>query len=137
MLQQQYQRQSISLHPGMIVWTQAYGFFKHKGIVSDRLYDGQPMIISCSGRTGEVREETQEQFSQGNAIFAEGYLGNLPVHQVLYRARQCIGMKYNLFSWNCEHFVRYAYGLEPSSPQLAATIVLAALGICIVAAARS
>lgn len=126
------------LSPGTVVSTPAYGIFKHKGVVSDRASsDGRLMIISCSGRAGEVREETEEEFSQGNEIVSEGYLGNLHVQEVLYRARRCIGKKYSLLSWNCEHFVRYAHGLEPSSPQLATTFVLASLGVFAVVALRS
>ena len=52
-----------------------------------------------------------------------GYLGNLSPQQVLQRARSRIGETWNLF-WNCEHFVKWAHGLRPRSPQLVAGLIL-------------
>lgn len=42
----------------------------------------------------------------------------LPVGHILFLARLKLGTRWNLLSWNCEHFVYWAYGLEPTSPQL-------------------
>jgi hypothetical protein len=38
-----------------------------------------------------------------------------------------VGTRWDLFWFNCEHFVRLAHGLEPQSPQLQGGVALAAL----------
>ena len=42
-------------------------------------------------------------------------------------------MRYNAFDWNCETFVAYCHGLPPASPQLAAVVIVALVGIAIIA----
>lgn len=111
-----------SLTPGTVVSVPAYLIFKHKGVISDRYWNGRPMVYACSAATGEVREETWETFTSGNDVTIEGYLGNLNPLHVVARARSCVSKKYDLFRWNCEHFVYFVHGLEPRSPQLAAVV---------------
>jgi hypothetical protein len=111
-------------------------FFRHKGVVSDRWQGGNPMVISNSARAGGIAEESWETFAGGQTVISEGYPNNLPPYEVLHRARSLIGTKYQLLNWNCEHLTRYAHGLEPQSPQIAATLLIAAVAIGVAAARR-
>jgi hypothetical protein len=85
------------------------------------------MVISCSRRRGGVAEESIVEFSQGSPITPVDYPGTLPPFQVLWQARNLLGTRWDLFRFNCEHFVRLAHGLEPQSPQLQSGVALAAL----------
>jgi hypothetical protein len=111
-------------------------FYRHKGIVSDRWYGGKPMIISNSARSGGAHEESWDVFAEGGAVKVDGYPGGLPNFEVLSRAKSLINSKYDLLRWNCEHFVAYAHGLKPTSPQVAVTVAIATLCLSVLIAAR-
>lgn len=111
--------------PGTVVSVPIFVIYRHKGIVSDRWYNGKPMIISNSGRFGGVAEEPWDVFAQGRPVTAERFSGTTPLHQVVSRARSLIGTQYNLYDWNCEHLVTYAYGLKPHSQQVTTTLAIA------------
>jgi hypothetical protein len=125
-----------SLTPGTVVSVWVFPFFRHKGIVSDQWYGGKPRVISNSARAGGVAEEPWDVFAAGQTVISEGHPSNLPSYEVLDRARSLIGTKYQLLNWNCEHLTRYAHGLEPQSPQVAATLLIAAVAIGVAAARR-
>ncbi len=114
------------LLPGTVV-SVPFGPFLHFGLVSDRRGSGTPYIISCSGRAGQVVEETAHEFANGGDIKVHGYPGSLSPHEVIQRARRRMGTKYDLFKWNCEHFARWAHDLKPESPQLQATVAVCLL----------
>lgn len=105
----------------------AVGPVNHKGIISDRHLDGRPMVISNSKRAGRVCEESWDAFCAGEPVQVVGYLGVLAPELVLERARSVLGKGWNLFSFNCEHLVSYAHGLEPRSPQLASGMLIAGI----------
>jgi len=121
--------------PGTVVSVAILLVYRHKGVVSDRWHNGQPMVISSSARSGGVREEPWGVFAHGREINSEGYPGKLPTWEVLQRARSLIGSAYGLFNRNCEHFVSHVHGLEPKSPQVAITLGIALL-VSLFAAAR-
>ncbi len=75
-------------------------------------------------------------FAQGEVVTVDGYPGGLPSYEVLNRARSFIGTRYDLFGWNCEHFVAYAHGLQKQSPQVVITMAIAALCVCVLAVAK-
>lgn len=112
---------------GSLVSVQFLGIYRHVGIVSDQWYNGKPMVISNSDRAGGVREEPWNVFAAGRAVTVEARQYDTVGHIVIARARSRIGTRYNLLTWNCEHLVRFAQGLSPSSPQVVATVVVAAL----------
>lgn len=122
-------RSLASLPPGTVVSIPVFLFYRHKGVVSERSYGGKPMVIACSAKTGKVQEETWDAFAEGKDVTMEGHLGRLHPLAVVQRARGSIGKRYDLFVWNCEHFVFYAHGLEPQSPQLATTGLIT--GLCL------
>lgn len=112
------------LQPGLVVATPAgpAGLGTHVGIVTDA-----GTIISCSLRRGGVAEESPSEFSGGAPITPIGYPGNLPPLMVIARARMKIGTPWKLFSFNCEHFVNWAHGVEVQSPQLRMAVAFLAL----------
>ena len=105
------------LRPGTVVSVWIFPFFRHKGIVSDRFYGDKPMVISNSARADRVTEEPWDVFADGQPVVVEGYPSNLPTWAVVHRARELIGVRYDLFRWNCEHLTSYAHGSVPRSPQ--------------------
>ena len=109
----------MSLTPGTIVRIH-FGFYSHPGIVSDKKHDAMPMVISNSQRKRGVYEETWEEFCNGRPVDILDYPGSLAPAEVLQRARSKIGTRWNLLTWNCEHFIRFAHGLKPRSPQVRA-----------------
>ncbi|NOY25059.1 MAG: hypothetical protein GXP62_04215 [Oligoflexia bacterium] len=92
---------------------------QHMGIVSDHQDEhGLPLVISASKKTGRVSEETWLQFTGGQDATIYDFLGSLPGDQVVRRARSKLGTRWDLLVANCEHFVHWAHGLDPQSPQL-------------------
>ena len=94
------------------------GLVTHIGIVSDRQADGVPMVISNSLRVGGVAEEPLSVFQGSYPLVTVAQPAVLPAWYVLSRARQMLGTRWNLLTWNCEHFVFWTHGLESKSPQL-------------------
>ncbi|MFL6621148.1 MAG: lecithin retinol acyltransferase family protein [Sulfurifustis sp.] len=128
--------QSVIYVPvGTVVSVPVFGIYRHKAIVTDQYVDRKPLVIACSAKSGQVKEETWDAFAEGKDVTVEGHLGKLHPLAVLNRARTCLGKSYNVFFWNCEHFVFYAHGLEPHSPQLALSGVIALLCFGVVAMA--
>ena len=75
-------------------------------------------VLSFSAEAKGFVEESFSAFSGGRPVVCDGYLGELPSWVVMQRARERAGQPYSLFSFNCEHFVRYAHGVPMESPQL-------------------
>lgn len=121
--------------PGTVVSVPTHFFYAHKGIVSDLYIGGKPTVISNSGRHGGVYEEPWDVFTNGREWKNEGYPGPLPSWQVLHRARFSQHRPYHVLVWNCEHFVKACHGIAPESPQVAATLLCAAVGALVVARA--
>ena len=107
--------------------------YRHRGIVSDRFYDGKPMVISNSARAGGVHEEPWDEFSQGKLVNVEEMQSGTSHWKTIRRARSRIGTPYDLLTWNCEHLVGFAKGLSPSSPQVSVTVALVSLGLVLAA----
>lgn len=104
---------------------------RHMGIVTDRRIGGLPTVISNSKKVGQVEEESWKAFAGEGAVRVEGYLGRLHHSVVLARAFSRLGDPWRLSDSNCEHFVRWAHGVELDSPQIrfgATMALLVALG---------
>lgn len=114
--------------PGSVVSIPFLHVYRHLGIVSDRFHGGKPMVISNSARKGGVHEEPWDVFSQRRAVTVESSAPALFPVEAISRARSRIGTGYDALKWNCEHFVSFAKGESPSSPQVQATFAVAALG---------
>lgn len=91
----------------------------HYAIVSDRIHDGKPMLISLSRRTGTVAEEPWDEVVRGRRVKPSRLRPRLSADQVLQRARNQIGRRrYALLTSNCEHFARESVGLSSTSGQV-------------------
>ncbi len=101
--------------PGTVVVVDAkpFGLVEHVGIWTER-----DTVISCSWRRRGVAEETPEAFSRGLPIRARAFQGQVDAGEAIDRARSRVGARYRLLFHNCEHFVHWAYGVKPRSPQL-------------------
>jgi hypothetical protein len=95
-----------------------YFGFRHRGIVVGWDGAGQPLVASNSAARSGVCVETLGDFSDGRDVT----IAELP-HQelhpaILQRVRKKLGSKYDLVSWNCDHFVEWSLGREVKSTQL-------------------
>jgi Lecithin retinol acyltransferase len=112
---------------GVEVHVDGLGVVQHKGLVSDGFGgDGFPRVLHSSKFMGRVAETTMTTFVhravEGARLRVIGYPGRLPWRVVLERARSRIGVPYDLVLANCEHYVAWCHGLEPTSPQLRAAL---------------
>lgn len=123
--------------PGTVVYVKFLGFFRHKGVVSDRFRYGKPMVIASSQASNGVVENGWDEFADGKQVFTEGYPSRLSPQEVLWRARSMIGERYSVLTSNCEHFVRRCHGLTPESPQAAAVLLTCAFAMTIFAIGQS
>jgi hypothetical protein len=107
----------MTFKPGTVL-SVSRGLYRHVGIASNFLVEGEQGVISASSKFGHVVEQTLSEFADGGSVRNDGYPGTLPPAVVLMRARRCLGQRYNLLFSNCEHFARHAHGLRVASPQL-------------------
>jgi hypothetical protein len=121
---------AIRPEPGMVVYVNFWGRWRHYGIVSERTANGKPTIIANAFRTGGVAEVTWDCFADGRTVYIARPPATVHPLVVVYNARQLMGKPYRLFSSNCEHFVHRCHGLEPSSNQ---AVLLGVLGIGVAA----
>lgn len=122
--------------PGTVVWIRAYLLFRHKGIVSDRWYDGKPMVITSDPVVGVI-EQSWDGFRAGQIPQVEGYPSRLPYYEVVRRARSRLGTRYHLFDFNCDQLKNYAHALPVLSEQVQAVALTAAIvGLAMAIAAR-
>ena len=106
------------------------GSYRHVGLLGDRFMKSERGVLSFSAEAKGFVEEPLSAFSGGRPVVCDGYLGELPSWVVMQRAREMAGQPYSLFSFNCEHFVRYAHGVPMESPQLQQVgAILGILGI--------
>ncbi len=89
-----------------------YGTYNHYGIA-----DGIVSVIHNSKKYKKVVKETVEEFAENKEIFESNITSSNPEKAVITASRY-LGMPYNLFISNCEHFARLAHGLEKESTQI-------------------
>ena len=125
----------IPVKAGDLVVTQ-FGVYQHWSIVSDQLcLAGKNMLISATKRTGTVQEEPWDVVTQGKLTYVAKIATPKLVSQILDDARSKIGdWAYSVLDNNCEHFAKWASGLEFSSSQVNAGVGGAAIGAIGVAA---
>lgn len=123
--------------PGALVEVLFNGY-KHYAIVSDRLHEGWPMLISLSARTGTVLEEPWHVCTQGKHVRLASEQGALLPEEVLLRARSLITrIKWRLLDRNCEHFARWAHALSVESKQVKrAAVALGFIAVSYLALSR-
>lgn len=100
--------------------------YDHYGIVT-----GQNKITHNSKRLGGVVESTFEEFSVGNvnSIMEHREITSENLFLAAHKAKMHIGQSYDLFTDNCEHFVRMVHGLKETSPQMKRAAITLASGL--------
>ena len=117
----------MTLFPAGTVVGASIGVYEHVGVMTD-----EGTVISASKRRGCVAEESPDEFSDGRPIYAKGYPGDLPADEVVQRAREMIGKRYDVVFNNCEHVVRHAHGVARRSPQLRAVGAFAGVALALI-----
>ena len=129
------------LLPGTIVNAPMKGWLgltRHFGIVTKkRGSDGLPIVVANALASRGPAEELWTKFTEGQAHEQAYYPSKLPPELVLYNAYSMFGTRYNLISWNCEHFVNACHGLHPTSRQVTGLALAAVIGGLAIAAARN
>lgn len=97
--------------PGQVLKIQYTGF-KHYGI-----YVGNDTVIHNSKQHREVQEVDLTTFADNHPIQLSSIKASNPLLAV-QSAKKYLGLPYNLFSENCEHFVRTSCGLVKESTQV-------------------
>jgi len=106
---------------GEWVSVKAYGFIDHYGLAT-----GDGYVISNSMRHGGVVTQSEAEFSAGKQVCRYGSPNPAGAQAAVLRAYHRVGEPWKLFDDNCEHFVRWAYGMKAQSPQATA---LTGLGV--------
>lgn len=125
----------LVVSPGDVVVTN-FGIYQHWSLVTDRVCEmGKYMLISATKRNGTVQEEPWHVVTDGKETYVAHVEGELPIQQVLSKARSQIGKwSYSVTERNCEHFVKWASGIKVSSTQVKAGVGGAVAGAALVAA---
>ena len=107
----------------------------HVGLVSRRTdQHGLPYIYNASKRSGFVKLDSWDVFTLGTGTATIlDIRGGLHDDEVLRRAHSRLDEPWDLWSANCEHYVRWCHGLEVTSPQLQ-TGVAVGIGLAVVGA---
>jgi hypothetical protein len=112
----------IFLLPGMIVAAPMKGWLgltRHFALVTTKQGpDGLPVVVANSRNSGGPAEEQWNKFTEGQPHDRAYYPSALPPEAVLENAYRLFGTRYNLMSWNCEHFVNACHGLPATSKQI-------------------
>lgn len=102
------------------------GFYWHKGVVTSVW--PRILVTHNSKSLGYVIEEPFPAFAQGQSVGVEWTPCSYAAFAVVERARECLGQKYKIREFNCDHHTEYAKTGKPDSPQLAAWVGLGILG---------
>ncbi|UXI02670.1 lecithin retinol acyltransferase family protein [Photobacterium sp. TY1-4] len=78
--------------------------------------DGAGGVIHNSKKRRQVHYDSLTEFAEGRAIVVSEITSTKPTQAYAYAAAQ-VGRPYNLFSQNCEQFVREAHGLSVECTQ--------------------
>lgn len=99
------------------------GDYWHYGILVHQGY-----VVHNSKRHRRVVKEPFANFAEGRNVEICSEVSSASLELACQRAHRYIGMAYQLFIQNCEHFVRLAHGLDPESPQIQKAVIAASAG---------
>lgn len=102
------------------------GLYDHVALLGEYAMFGERTVLSFGPNPNGLVEVGFSEFSGGNQVLVDGYLGQLPPEQVLSLARQLGQRRYSWLAFNCEHFVRAAHAVTVESPQLGRAVLFAA-----------
>ncbi len=133
--------QRYNLKPGdiIVVPKSIAGLVEHKVVYVENRY--RYSFIAENNPTNNTHFRTFDSFIEENPVIIriERYEGDFSQYnKILKRINKCIGMRYHLTKFNCEHFVSYAWTGKFSSPQIefvinVATFATVAFGVYYVA----
>ncbi|MCW8327954.1 lecithin retinol acyltransferase family protein [Photobacterium sp. SDRW27] len=84
--------------------------------------DGEGGVVHNSKKRRRVQLDTLDEFAEGREIVVSSITSDKPERAYHYACQQ-IGRPYNLFSQNCEQFVREAHGLPVECTQFQQCLV--------------
>src|SRR5687768_14939585 len=124
-------RNPCDLEPGEVVAVRnAEGKLDQYGIVTNfRCREGLPYVISADLESGEVTEDTWDEFTGGADARLTGLRGDQHWTKVVKTARSRLGQRLEAVRSNGQAFVRWAHGLPEEHPELvrgAVTVAIAA-----------
>lgn len=121
-------------YEGAIVERKKAGVITHPGVVV--IQEHQLMVIHNTPFSGGIIMSTVDEYANGHDIvISKKYTSSLSSLQVATNARSALGRKWFLF-FNCQHFVTWAAGHEPNSPDLNMAFVLSIGAFCLLALKR-
>jgi hypothetical protein len=117
------------------------GAWVHKGIIHSVEIVGSILriwVIENNPHRRGVGYRTLEDFSNGRSVWIERPAQSCQeANAIVSRAESQFGRPYHLLTFNCEHFVTQALGLEAESKQLQQCALTAALGLTLALALAS
>lgn len=114
-------RSAWDLEPGEVVAVKnAEGKLDQYGIVTNyRCREGLPYVISVDLESGEVTEDTWEEFTGGaDARLDRALRGDQHWTKVVKAARSQLGKRLDAVKTNGRAFVRWAQGLPRENPEV-------------------
>lgn len=109
-----------NMPPGTIISVER-GLYRHFGVLAELVAGRERQVLSFNpGPVGrQVVEESLSAFCRAEVPRIEPPFSQVAPSVVLARARSGQHPDYSWMFFNCEHFVRFAHGLRPESPQAA------------------
>jgi hypothetical protein len=90
----------------------------HRGIYIGNDDCGMPLVAHNSRKHGYVLIQTAYEFSDGAPITVVSHAAPRTETVVVERALSLLGTRYNISTWNCEHFANFAQTGNAYSEQL-------------------
>jgi hypothetical protein len=88
-------------------------------------------VIHNSFRRGRPAIESLKIFADGLSVDFHLFATDLSDQVILKNFEQCRDKRYNVFTYNCEHFVNEVTGKKIESPQLALAAVVGGLSLLV------
>ncbi|OZS43687.1 lecithin retinol acyltransferase family protein [Photobacterium sanguinicancri] len=93
--------------------------------------DGRGGVIHNSKKRRQVQFDTIDEFAEGREVIVSSITSDNPKLAFLH-AKKFVGTPYNIFTQNCEQFVRQAHGLPVECTQFQRLMVVAFGGYLVV-----
>lgn len=121
-------------YEGAIVERKKAGVITHPGIIVMQGY--QLMVIHNTPFSGGVVMSPLDEYADGHdVVISKKYTSSLSPTQIAANARSALGQKWFLL-FNCQHFVTWAAGHKPNSPDLNMACFLGLGALCILTIRR-
>jgi hypothetical protein len=105
-----------------IVSVPLWGIIRHHGLKVN-IPGYEAFVYSNAPGVGVVRQSVAE-FAGGRVVTSSPAVTQLNPIQVVARAERMLGRRYDVISWNCDHFVTSALGRKSESVQLRGVVAV-------------